>query len=104
PKEHPMSRSSLQLSRRRLLAAMGVGATGAGLAACGAPAGGDDGDGSIRDGFTQADLTVPPEYEGRTPILFWAPFTGVHFAVLSRLFTVCSESHEAPGGVGTAGG
>ena len=89
-----MSRSSLQLSRRRLLAAMGVGATGAGLAACGAPAGGDDGDGSIRDGFTQADLTVPPEYEGRTPILFWAPFTGVNFEVLSQLFTEFNESQD----------
>ena len=89
-----MSRSSLQLSRRRLLAAMGVGATGAGLAACGAPAGGDDGDGSIRDGFTQADLTVPSEYEGRTPILFWAPFTGVNFEVLSQLFTEFNESQD----------
>src|SRR5699024_1391430 len=63
-------------------------------AACGAPAGGDDGDGSIRDGFTQADLTVPSEYEGRTPILFWAPFTGVNFEVLSQLFTEFNESQD----------
>ena len=89
-----MSRSPPDLSRRRLLAAMGVGAAGAGLAACGAPAGGDDGGSSIRDGFTQADLTVPPEYEGRTPILFWAPFTGVNYEVLSQLFTEFNESQD----------
>ena len=90
-----MSRSPLDLSRRRLLAAMGIGAAGAGLAACGAPAGGgDDAESNIRDGFTQADLTVPPEYEGRTPVLFWAPFTGVNYEVLAQLFTEFNESQD----------
>src|SRR5699024_6304493 len=83
------------LSRRNLLAAMGLGAGAAGLAACGAPGGGGDaGDGSVRDGFSQADLTVPSEYEGRTPILFWAPFTGTNYEVLSKLFTDFNESQD----------
>ena len=55
-----MKRTTSTLSRRGLLAAMGLGAGAAGLAACGAPGGGGDaGDGSVRDGFSQADLTVP---------------------------------------------
>lgn len=90
-----MSHQPLDLSRRRMLAALGIGATGAGLAACGAPAGGDDsGESSIREGFTQADLTVPPEFQGRTPILFWAPFTGVNYEVLAKLFAEFNESQD----------
>lgn len=90
-----MKRTTSTLSRRNLLAAMGLGAGAAGLAACGAPGGGGDaGDGSVRDGFSQADLTVPSEYEGRTPILFWAPFTGTNYEVLSKLFTDFNESQD----------
>ena len=90
-----MKRTTSTLSRRGLLAAMGLGAGAAGLAACGAPGGGGDaGDGSVRDGFSQADLTVPSEYEGRTPILFWAPFTGTNYEVLSKLFADFNESQD----------
>ena len=90
-----MNRTASPFSRRRLLAAMGLGAGAAGLAACGAPAGGDDSaEGSVRDGFSQADLTVPSEYEGRTPILFWAPFTGTNYEVLSKLFADFNASQD----------
>ncbi|WP_422115989.1 ABC transporter substrate-binding protein [Brachybacterium sp. UNK5269] len=90
-----MSRIPLNLSRRRLLAALGLGAGAAGLAACGAPnASGDSAESNLREGFTQADLTVPAEYEGRTPILFWAPFTGTNYEVLAQLFTEFNESQE----------
>ena len=88
-----MSRSPVNLSRRSLLGALGLGAGAAGLAACGAPAGGDGGEGA-RDGFSQADLTVPSEYEGRTPILFWAPFTDTNYEVLSAQFTEFNESQD----------
>ena len=91
-----MSRSPLNLSRRTMMAALGLGAGAAGLAACGAPNGGGGGsaDGSVRDGFSQADLTVPSEYEGRTPILFWAPFTGVNYEVLAKQFAAFNESQD----------
>ncbi|WP_367619133.1 ABC transporter substrate-binding protein, partial [Brachybacterium sp.] len=90
-----MSRTLITPSRRGLLTAMGLGAGAAGLAACGSPLGdGDSAESNIRDGFTQADLTVPPEYEGRTPILFWAPFTAENFEVVTKLFTEFNESQD----------
>ncbi|WME22685.1 ABC transporter substrate-binding protein [Brachybacterium sp. GU-2] len=92
-----MSRSPLNLSRRTMMAALGLGAGAAGLAACGAPnggGGGGDSESNIRDGFSQADLTVPSEYEGRTPILFWAPFTGVNYEVLAKQFAAFNESQD----------
>ena len=89
-----MSRSPLTPSRRSLLAALGVGAGAAGLAACGAPGGGGDPESPVREGFSQADLTVPSEYQGRTPILFWAPFTGENYEVLSTLFAEFNESQD----------
>ncbi|AXK46478.1 ABC transporter substrate-binding protein [Brachybacterium saurashtrense] len=90
-----MSRSPLPVSRRNLLAALGLGAGAAGLAACGAPNGSADGaESNLREGFSQADLTVPSEYEGRTPILFWAPFTGTNFEVLATQFAEFNESQD----------
>lgn len=90
-----MSRSPLPVSRRSLLAALGLGAGAAGLAACGAPNGSADGaESNLREGFSQADLTVPSEYEGRTPILFWAPFTGTNFEVLATQFAEFNESQD----------
>lgn len=83
------------LSRRRLLSAIGLGAAGASLAACGAPnASGGDADKPVRDGFSQADITVPDQYKKRTPILFWAPFTGGTFEVLTGLFQAFNESQD----------
>jgi len=90
-----MSRTPFNVSRRSMLAALGLGAGAAGLAACGAPGGGGGGeDGTVRDGFSQADLTVPKEYEGRTPILFWAPFTDTNYEVLSKQFAEFNESQD----------
>ncbi|MGP5365303.1 twin-arginine translocation signal domain-containing protein, partial [Brachybacterium tyrofermentans] len=83
-----MSRHLATPSRRSLLAALGIGAGAAGLAACGSPnASGDNAESNIRDGFSQADHTVPAGYEGRTAILFWAPWTGELFETLMTLFT-----------------
>ena len=91
-----MSRSPLNLSRRTMMAALGLGAGAAGLAACGAPNSGGDAaeEGNVRDGFTQADLTIPEQYKDRTPILFWAPFTGNNYEVLTGLFTEFNESQD----------
>ena len=90
-----MSRSPLTPSRRRLLTALGLGgASLAGLAACGAPGGGDDAGSPVREGFTQADVSVPDRYRGRTPILFWAPFTGTNYEVLSAQFEEFNQSQD----------
>ena len=89
-----MARTPFTPSRRNVLAALGLGAGAAGLAACGAPGGAADDGGAVRDGFTQADLTVPAEYKGRTPILFWAPFTDNLYSELSALFTEFNESQD----------
>ncbi|MEE1650467.1 ABC transporter substrate-binding protein [Brachybacterium sp. J144] len=83
------------LSRRRMLAALALGAAGTGLAACGAPnGGGDASDGPVRDGFAQADLKIPAGYEDRTAVLFWAPWTGGAFEALSGMITEFNESQE----------
>ena len=91
-----MSRLSLPpFSRRSLLTGLGAGAAGLGLAACGAPGGGDDaGDDPVRDGFGQADVDIPSEYKDRTPILFWAPFTGTNFDAVQNQFTQFNESQD----------
>lgn len=83
-------------SRRSILTALGLGAAGASLAACGSPNGGssEDADQPVRDGFGQADITVPDQYKDRTPILFWAPFTGNNLEVLNGLFTAFNESQN----------
>lgn len=91
-----MSRPALHptaVSRRRLLAALGAGAAGISLAACGAPGSSDSADGT-RSGFSQADVKVPEQYKDRTPILFWAPFTGVNFTALQEQFAAFNESQD----------
>lgn len=87
--------SSLHLSRRTLLSAMGLSAAGLGLAACGAPGGAGGaaaGESNLRSEFSQAAVNVPSEYSGRTNILFWAPFTGVNFEAVQALFAQFNES------------
>lgn len=87
--------SSLSFSRRRLLGALGLGAAGMSLAACGAPAGGGSNAADpVRKGFTQADVKIPAQYKGRTPILFWAPFTAHNYEILQKLFTKFNESQK----------
>jgi sn-glycerol 3-phosphate transport system substrate-binding protein len=82
-------------SRRSLLAGMGLGAAGLGLAACGSP-GADDNDPSdpIREKFSQATTSIPGQYKGRTPIVFWAPFTGVNYESIEALFAQFNESQD----------
>jgi len=91
-----MSQLSLPpFSRRSLLTGLGAGVTGLGLAACGAPGGGDDdADAPVREGYGQADVDIPSEYSDRTPILFWAPFTGENFEAVQRQFQRFNESQD----------
>ena len=87
--------SSLHLSRRTQLSALGLSAAGLGLAACGAPGGAGGaaaGESNLRSEFSQAAVNVPSEYSGRTNILFWAPFTGVNFEAVQALFAQFNES------------
>lgn len=84
----------VSIARRSLLSALGLGAAGLGLAACGAPGGGDDADSPTRKGYGQADVKIPAEYKDRTPVLFWAPFTGVNYSVVQELFTAFNESQD----------
>lgn len=85
---------SLMFSRRTLLSAMGLAGVGLGLAACAAPGGGTAASGSsnLRSNFSQAGVNVPPEYAGRTNILFWAPFTGVNFEAVQAQFKKFNDS------------
>lgn len=83
------------ISRRSLLSAMGLAGAGLGLAACGAP--GNSGTAAesasnLRSNFSQAGVNVPPEYAGRTNILFWAPFTGVNFEAVQAQFKLFNDS------------
>lgn len=85
----------LRLPRRTLLGLLAGGAGAAGLAACGSPvSGGAGGAANLRQGFSQAPTTIPSQYEGRTPVLFWAPFTGVNFEALQALFTKFNDSQS----------
>ncbi|MGC0250347.1 extracellular solute-binding protein [Pseudactinotalea sp. Z1748] len=91
-------RTDLNLSRRALLSALGIGAAGLGLSACNTPtsagqsAAGDED--LTRSGFSQADVNVPSRYQGRTAILFWAPFTGVNLEALENQLTAFNESQD----------
>lgn len=90
---HQPARSS-HPARRSVLAGLGLGAAGLALSACGAPGGGKDSVDGTRSGFSQADVKVPAKYKGRTPILFWSPFTGVNFTALQEIFTAFNESQQ----------
>jgi sn-glycerol 3-phosphate transport system substrate-binding protein len=81
-------------SRRTLLAGLGLGAAGLGVSACGAPGGSDDAGSPVRDGFAQADLEVPAKYRDRTPILFWAPFTGSLYSEVQSLLKKFNDSQD----------
>ncbi|WP_080791856.1 ABC transporter substrate-binding protein [Corynebacterium pacaense] len=89
---------NLILSRRSVLAAMGIGAAGLSLSSCvGVSTGSDTGSDSaeettLRTDFHQAPVEVPAEYRDRTVILFWAPFTGVNFEALTKLFDDFNKS------------
>jgi sn-glycerol 3-phosphate transport system substrate-binding protein len=75
--------SSLQLSRRSLLAAMGAVGAGAALSSCGAPGG---------SGMEQADMNIPDEFSDRTPVLFWSPWTGDPHAAIQQM---CSDFNKS---------
>ncbi|UFU08207.1 extracellular solute-binding protein [Ruania halotolerans] len=85
------------LTRRHLLSAMGVGAGTAALAACTGPVsadgGGEGAASNLRSGFSQAALgEIPSEYQGRTNILFWAPWTGGLFEAMTEQFAMFNEA------------
>lgn len=91
--------SDLTLSRRRLLAMLGTGASAAALAACTVPTSdGGVADGSAATSNIRADMKqaalgeIPSQYAGRTNILFWAPWTGDLFDVLAEAFTMFNDS------------
>ncbi|MDN6646001.1 ABC transporter substrate-binding protein [Corynebacterium flavescens] len=90
----------LILSRRSILAAMGLGAAGLGLSACVGVSsegskGADAAEGSsLRADFQQAPVEIPAEYKDRTPIVFWAPFTGVNFDAVTKLFDEFNKSQS----------
>ena len=90
--------SNLEMDRRTILGLIGLGATSVGLSACAGPIGGGGGTGAsvdagVRDGFSQAPLQdIPPQYQGRTNVLFWAPFTGTNFEALTAQFTAFNDS------------
>ncbi|PWH07126.1 ABC transporter substrate-binding protein [Brachybacterium endophyticum] len=91
----PPRRARLTPTRRTLLTGIGLGAAGLGITACGAPGGGsDDASDPVRTGFSQADLEVPAKYEDRTPILFWAPFTGNLYTEVQDLLKRFNESQD----------
>ena len=77
--------SSLQLSRRSLLAAMGAVGAGAALSSCGAPGGG---------GMKQADMDIPDDYKKRTPVLFWSPWTATSHAAIKKMCDDFNKSQE----------
>ncbi|SEE11752.1 extracellular solute-binding protein [Ruania alba] len=88
---------NFHLTRRHLLSAVGLGAGTAALAACTGPVSADGGGGgaesNLRSGFSQAALgDIPSEYQGRTNILFWAPWTGGLFDAITEQFAMFNES------------
>ncbi len=84
-------------SRRSMLELMGfAGAASLGLSGCVGVAGNDSDTSTsgARKGFRQAPVKVPAKYKGRTKVLFWAPFTGINFQVLSSLLTKFNDSQK----------
>ncbi|GAA4427198.1 ABC transporter substrate-binding protein [Georgenia halophila] len=99
------------LTRRRLLSAMGLSAGAAALAACTTPttsagAGSGGGSSNLRSDMSQAALPeIPSQYQGRTNILFWAPWTGGLFDAASELFSMFNDSQdEIFAGIESVGG
>lgn len=84
-------------SRRSVLGLMGAGAA-LGLAGCvgvGGDASSDKDDaGGVRKGFKQTSVKVPEAYKGRTNVIFWAPFTGINFQVLTKLLKKFNDSQK----------
>lgn len=93
--------SGITLSRRRLLTLLGMGAGAAALSACTMPTSGDGGgDGAAASSNLRADMKqaalgeIPSQYQGRTNILFWAPWTGGLFDVIAEAFTMFNDSQS----------
>ncbi|MDN5725541.1 MAG: ABC transporter substrate-binding protein [Propionibacteriales bacterium] len=82
------------LSRRSLLGGLAVaGAVGLGLTGCGAP-GGNAGGSDRTSAYKQADVDVPQQYQGRTVVLFWSPWTGDPFAAIGEMCRRFNESQS----------
>ncbi len=80
------------LTRRSLLTLLGASGAAAALAACGAP-GGSTSD-TVNGTYQQADLQIPPEYQGRTPVLLWAPWTAGPFDAIAEMLRRFNESQS----------
>jgi len=94
--------SGLYVSRRKLLTLMGLGAGASALAACTPPvSGGGEGGSSeapteasnIRSEMSQTAMgQIPQQYQGRTNIMFWAPWTGGVLEAVTALVTEFNDS------------
>ncbi|PWH06770.1 ABC transporter substrate-binding protein [Brachybacterium endophyticum] len=83
------------IGRRSLLGGLGLGAAGLALGACGSPGAGDnDPSDPIREKFSQARTSIPKKYRNRTPIVFWAPFSGVNYEAVQAVFERFNESQD----------
>lgn len=78
------------LSRRSMLTLLGATGAAAALSACGAPGGAASGE--VNNAYQQADLQIPQEYQGRTPVLFWSPWTAGPQDAINEMLRRFNES------------
>jgi sn-glycerol 3-phosphate transport system substrate-binding protein len=96
PRSTPSTRRGVSApSRRSVLSGLSLGAAGLALGACGSPGAGDnDPSDPIREKFSQARTSIPAKYRGRTPIVFWAPFSGINYEAVQSIFEKFNESQD----------
>lgn len=80
------------LSRRSMLSVLGLTGAAAALAGCGAP--GASTEAAVNNAYKQADMQIPPEYEGRTPVLFWSPWTAGPQEAINEMLGQFNESQS----------
>lgn len=80
------------LSRRSMLSVMGLTGAAAALTACGAP--GASTEGAVNNAYKQADLQIPQQYQGRTPVLFWSPWTAGPQDAINEMLRQFNESQS----------
>lgn len=80
------------LTRRSLLTLLGATGVATALAACGAP--GASTEGTVNTAYKQADVQIPPQYQGRTPVLFWSPWTAGPQEAINEMLRRFNESQS----------